>query len=219
MKLRFKLVSAAATAAFVLVPAADAAAQACAGYPAAQGQFSLGGRFAAEAWTGEGVGASFGVEGSLNRLGNAAVFAHLNLVSGIGDDDDARDPVVGVGAAYQLAQFIPALPDWLQVCPVASVVLHRVDDTSYFSIPLGLGFGTELAIPDAPVVLMPYAIPQFQLFQIGVDELTWDHRFGIGFGALARLGNVFYVGAEFNRAFVDGASFDAAIRGGITFPR
>jgi hypothetical protein len=215
MSIRSKLTCFAAAAGLALVPAAEAVAQACAGYPAAQGQFSLGGRFAAAAWTVEEQGATLGAEASYNRPGNAAVFAHLNLLSDA--VEEGRDPVIGLGAAYQLDRFVPALPAWLDVCPVASVVMHRVDGSTRLSIPLGLGFGTELVLADA-LALMPYAIPQFQLVQVGFDEITWDHRFGIGFGGLVRIGNTLYAGAEFGRNFVEGASFDVAIRGGVMFP-
>jgi hypothetical protein len=210
------IIVAAAAAVLLAVPAQEASAQACAGWPAGQGQFSVGPRFAGAAWTGDDVGGSFGVEAGLNRVGNAAVFGYLDLVSGINAED--RDPVIGFGAAYEVGNLVPALPGWVSVCPVASVAAHRIDGTTYFSVPLGLGFGTEVGAPGALTVL-PYAIPQFQLFQAGLDDITWDHRFGIGFGALARIGNVGYAGVEFNRAFVDGADFDLALRGGITFPR
>ncbi len=210
---------AAAIAAILALPAGEASAQACAGWPAAQGQFSVGARFAAEPWTAAELGSSLGVEAGLNRVGNAAVFGYVDLVSREVNEveDNGRDPVIGLAAAYEIGTLVPALPGWLSACPVASVAMQRIDETTYFSIPLGLGFGTSIEIEG--ITVMPYAIPQFQLFQVGIDDLTWDHQFGIGFGAMARLADMFYAGIEFNRAFVDGAEFDFALRGGITFPR
>jgi hypothetical protein len=184
----------------------------CAGFPTAEGQFSVGARFSQPV-----VGNTLGVEASLNRPGNAGVFGYVNIISPEGDAD--RQSVIGIGASYDVGGFIPAIPEFLSVCPLASVTMQRWDGNTYFGIPLGIGFGTEIGLPDGPIVILPYAIPQFTLVQVGLDNVTWDHNFGIGFGAMARFANAFYAGVEFGRAFVEGADFNIAFRGGVTFPR
>jgi hypothetical protein len=212
MKMMSKVLSVTAAAAMVLIPTEEAAAQVCAGFPAAQGQYSLGLRYAQPV-----VGNTLGIEGSLNRVGNAAVFGNVNLISPEGEAD--RQTVVGLGAAYEVGTLVPAIPEFISVCPMASVNMSRYDGNTRFSIPLGIGFGTTIGLPDGPIVILPYAIPQFNLVQVGLDNVSWDHNFGIGFGAMARVGPGIYGGVEFGRAFVEGADFDIAFRGGITFPR
>jgi hypothetical protein len=210
------ITQAAAVAAMLAFTAANASAQACAGYPAAQGQFSLGGHWSNSVGLLDGgnTGTALGVEGSLNRLGNAAVFARLNLIT---PDDDDRHAAFGLGAAYEIGGFIPAVPTWLRICPVASVTFSQVDGNARFGVPLGLGFGMELPVEN--FALLPYAVPTFRLVNLGLDDIGWEHNFGIGLGVLARLANLLYVGVEFDRNFVDDANFDFAIRGGVLFPR
>jgi hypothetical protein len=206
-----------AIGALLAYSASEAAAQACAGFPAAQGQFSLGARWSSSVGVlTDGEGTALGVEGSLNRFGRAAVFGVLNLITP--DDDGDQHAAVGVGAAYDITDMIPALPTWLNVCPVASVTYTQIDGNARFGIPLGIGFGASIGVPEGPFTLMPYAIPTFRLVRFGLDEINWENNFGIGFGALARF-DMFYVGVEFDRMFVDDADFDIALRGGIRFPR
>jgi hypothetical protein len=213
-----KLVPLVAFAAFALVSAQEAAAQVCAGYPAQQGQYSLGARWSnSVGLLSPGTGTALGVEASLNRPGNAGVFGIVNLISP--DTDGENHAAFGLGASYEIGGFIPAVPTWLSVCPVASVTYTQVDGNATFGLPLGLGFGATIGVPDAPFNLQAYAIPTFRLVRLGLSDINWDNNFGVGLGAMARFGNAFYVGIEFDRAFVDDANFDFALRGGITLPR
>jgi len=207
-----------AAAAFVLVPAQQAAAQVCSGFPAQQGQYSLGGHWSnSVGLLTDRAGTALGVEASLNRPGNAGVFGVVNLITP--DTEGENHAAFGVGASYEIGGFIPAVPEWLSICPVASLTYTQIDGNAHFGVPLGVGFGTTIGVPDGPFTLLGYAIPSFRLVRVALDDINWENRFGVGFGAMARFANAFYVGIEFDRAFVDDADFDFALRGGILFPR
>jgi hypothetical protein len=113
------------TGALALVLTTQAAeAQICSGYPTAPGQTSVGLR--ASFPTGATV---IGVEASRNWLNPLGAFATFNLR--MPDDDDADSaPLFGVGFAYEVTDFLPAVPQWLSACPLASVTLGRTGNTT-----------------------------------------------------------------------------------------
>jgi hypothetical protein len=63
----------------------------------------------------------------------------------------------------------------------------------------------------------PFVIPQFTLTRLALDGATTDHNFGFGLGAMLRFGGV-YAGVTAGRLLIDGADFDVAFQGGLTFP-
>lgn len=198
-----------AGAAALVFAAAPAAAQVCAGQPTAPGQTSIGAR--ASFPTG---GTQLGIEASRNWNNPLGVFVNLNLL--LPDADDADNvAVIGGGFAYEVGGFIPAVPEWLSICPVAAVTVTTGDVTT-FNIPVGVGFGTRIAANGFEI--LPFAIPQFVLTRVSIDGVsTSDQNFGIGFGGFAKFSGV-YGGVTLNRVFVDGASTDIAFQGGLVFP-
>jgi len=205
-----RLTSVIGGAALAVFMASPVAAQICAGYPTVPGQSSIGLR--ASFPTG---GTQIGIEGSRNWNNPMAMFANVNLL--IADEDDVDNvPVFGLGIAYEVGDFIPAVPAWLSVCPVAAASIAAGDATT-ISIPLGVGFGTTFGTGEGFTV-SPFVIPQFQFVRFSVDDVsTTDSNFGIGFGAMLRFGGV-YAGATLGRQFIDGAEFDVTFQGGLTFP-
>jgi hypothetical protein len=199
----------ATTLALALPGQADA--QTCAGYPAMPGALAAGASFASPPG-----GTSLGVEASYNYAGPMGSFAHFNLVTPEGDGE--RASIIGAGVSYDIAGFVPAIPTWLSTCPLAAVSVTRVDGTTEFTIPVGVGFGMTIPLVADAIDIMPFAIPQFVLTRLSVEGATVrDHNFGIGFGALARFANI-YAGVTANRDFVEAAEIDLSIRAGLTIP-
>jgi hypothetical protein len=205
-----RITSAFAGALVAVFMASPVAAQICAGYPTVPGQSSIGLR--ASFPTG---GTQLGIEGSRNWNNPLAVFANVNLL--IADADDVDNvPVFGLGFAYEVAEFIPAVPGWLSVCPVAAASIEAGDATA-ISIPLGVGFGTTFGTGEG-FAISPFVIPQFRFVRVSLDDVTaTDSNFGLGFGALLRFGGV-YAGVTLGRQFIDGADFDVTFQGGLTIP-
>jgi hypothetical protein len=200
------VVGGALVAAFMATPAFG---QICAGYPTVPGQTSIGLRASFPT-----AGTQLGIEASRNWNNPLAAFANLNLLLADADDQD-NVPIVGLGFAYEVTDFIPAVPAWLSVCPVAGVTIE-VGDATGFSIPLGIGFGTTFGTGEG-FSINPFVVPQFVLTRLALDGATTDHNFGIGFGAMLRFGGV-YAGVTLGRLLIDGADFDIAFQGGLTIP-
>jgi hypothetical protein len=200
---------AAAGALALALTAAPAAAQICSEYPTARGQTSIGLR----ASFPDG-GTSIGVEASRNWMNPLGVFANLNLV--MPDNEGDRYTVGGLGFAYEVGDFIPAVPAWLSVCPTAAVTVEAGDATR-FSLPLGLGFGTVIGTPEG-FTIQPYVMPQFVMTRVSLDDVTLtDHNFGIGAGVFAKFGGV-YGGVTLGRLMAADEDVTIAFRGGLTFP-
>lgn len=195
----------------LLVLASDARAQSCAAHPTLAGQGSIG---PAVSFPNGATG--LGVEGSWNWAGPVGLFATFNLQ--VPDDDDVGNlSIFGGGASYEITDFIPIIPEWLSVCPVAAVNFSSFEGTTTLTFPLGVGLGTRLELsPDGPAIV-PHVMPQFVLTRVSVEDVTvTDHNFGIGFGGLGVFGPV-YAGVTLNRLFVDAADIDVALRAGWVF--
>jgi hypothetical protein len=207
-----RLLSTLAVAAFAaLSHPTFADAQVCAGYAAVPGAFSAGANVA-----NVPGGTSLGLEGSYNYTSPFSSFARFNLVRP--EDEGENQSIVGVGVSYEITDFVPIIPTWLEVCPLAAVGLSSVDGTSEFRVPLGVGVGTTIPLIAGTVDLMPFAVPQFVLTRISIDDVSVsDHNFGIGFGALARFSNI-YAGVTADKDFVDASDIDVSFRAGVTFP-
>jgi hypothetical protein len=200
----------AAAAIALAISAVPAAAQICSGYPTAPGQTSIGLR--ASFPTG---GTTVGVEASRNWMNPLGAFASVNLLMPEADGAD-NVTAVGLGFAYEVTDFLPALPAWLSVCPVAGVTVDFGTHTG-FTIPLGVGFGTSFGTAEGFEIL-PFVLPQFVLTRISIDDVTFsDQNFGIGFGAFAKFSGV-YGGVTLGKIFVEGTDVDIAFQGGLTFP-
>jgi hypothetical protein len=192
------------------VTASDAGAQVCAGFPTVDGQSSLGGR------VGFASSTSLGVEGSYNVAGPLGFFANLNIL--VPEEEEAdNQSIIGGGASYEVSGFIPAIPAGLSVCPVAAATFSSLEGATTLTVPVGAGFGTTLALEGGPAI-MPFVIPQFVLTRISAKDVdvVSDTNFGIGVGALARLGAL-YGGLSLGKVFVEGSDVDVAIRAGLTF--
>jgi hypothetical protein len=189
--------------------ATPAAAQICSGYPTAPGQTSIGLR---ASFPSEGT--VLGVEASRNWLNPLGAFASINLRM---PDADGADnvPVAGLGFAYEVTDFLPAVPAWLSVCPIAAVSVDFGDNTG-FRIPLGVGFGTSFGTAEG-FAIQPFVIPQFVLARLSVDGAETDHNFGIAFGAFAKFSGV-YGGVTLGKDFISGRDLDIAFQGGLVFP-
>jgi hypothetical protein len=210
MKARNVTYAALAGAVALVFAAAPASAQVCAGMPTAPGQTSIGARASFPT-----VGTVLGIEASRNWNNPLGVFVNLNLLMPDADDAD-NTTLIGAGLAYEVGGFIPAVPAWLSVCPVAAVTLDLGGDATGFTIPLGVGFGTRFAANGFEI--LPFVIPQFVLTRFSVEGVNFDDQnFGIGFGGFAKFSGV-YGGVTLNRIFVDGASTDIAFQGGLVFP-
>jgi hypothetical protein len=201
----------AAAAIALAVSAVPAAAQICSGYPTSPGQTSIGLR--ASFPTGA---TTLGVEASRNWLNPLGAFATVNLLMPDADDED-NVTAVGLGFAYEVTDFLPAVPAWLSVCPVAAVTVDFGTKTG-FTIPLGVGFGTSFGTGEGFEIL-PFVIPQFVLTRVSTDGLTTtdNQDFGIGFGAFAKFSGV-YGGVTLGKVFVSNRDVDIAFQGGLTFP-
>jgi hypothetical protein len=211
VKSRNILSTIAAATAFALVFPAQGDAQVCAGYSAMPGAFSAGANLSSPPG-----GTAFGLEASANYSGPLASFASFNLVRPEGEG--ARESILGAGLAYEVTEFVPVIPTWLSVCPSAAVSISSIEGTTNFTVPLGVGFGTTLPLV-AGIDLMPFVMPQFVITRVAIDDIAVrDHNFGIGFGALAGIGNV-YAGVTAGKQFVDAAEdIDIALRAGLRFP-
>jgi hypothetical protein len=200
-----------AVAAALALAAVPAAAQICAGYPNSPGQTSVGLR--ASFPTG---GTTLGVEASRNWMNPMAAFVNVNLL--MPDEDDSDNvAVLGGGLAYEVGGFIPAVPTWLSVCPVAGVTFMSQDDVTTLTFPLGVGFGMTLATTET-FSINPFVIPQFVLTRISVEDVsTSDNNFGIGAGGIIKFRGV-YGGVTLGKIFVDGSDTDITFSGGLTFP-
>jgi hypothetical protein len=202
--------STAAGALAVLFVAGPAAAQICSGYPTLPGQTSIGARAAFP----DG-GTQIGIEASRNWQNPMGAFANINLLM---PDAEGADnvPVFGAGLAYEVDRFIPAIPAGLSVCPLAAVTVEAGDDTG-ITIPLGVGFGTNLMLTEN-LGLSPFIIPQFVLTRIRTDDVTIsEQNFGFGAGAHLRFGGV-YAGVTLGKLFVSGTDLNIAFQGGLTIP-
>jgi hypothetical protein len=198
-----------AGAAAIATAAAPAAAQVCAGQPTAPGQTSIGAR--ASFPTG---GTQLGIDAGRNWNNPLGVFVSLNLL--MPDDDEADNvAVIGGGFAYEVGEFLPPVPAWLSICPVAAVNVTTGDVTT-LNIPLGVGFGMSIAANGFEI--LPFVIPQFVITRMSVDDVTVsDNNFGIGFGGFAKFSGV-YGGVTLNRIFVDNTDTDIAFQAGLVFP-
>jgi hypothetical protein len=204
------LVTMAAAFAFLLPGLAEA--QVCAGYASPPGSLAAGANIATP--TG---GSSIGVEASYDFTNPLGVFAGFNLVRP--DGEGVNHSILGVGVSYEVTDYVPIVPAWLSVCPVAAVSLSTVEGTSQLTLPLGMGFATTLPIMPGAIDLIPFAVPQFVATRVSVDNVApfTDYNFGIGFGALARMGPL-YGGVTAGKEFVEAADIDLAVRAGLTFP-
>jgi hypothetical protein len=210
MKAQKTLITAAAGVFALLVMAAPAAAQICSGYPTLPGQTSVGLR--ASFPTG---GTSIGVEASRNWRNPLGVFANLNLLM---PDDDELDnqTVAGLGFAYEVTEMLPAVPQWLSVCPVAAVTVQGGDATT-LTFPLGVGFGSSFEVADG-FAIKPFIMPQFVLTRVSVDDVTVsDNNFGFGAGAFASFGGV-YGGVTLGKIMASGTDVTIAFQGGLLLP-
>jgi hypothetical protein len=210
MKAHKTLITAAASVFTLVFMAAPAAAQICSGYPTLPGQTSVGLR--ASFPTG---GTSIGIEASRNWQNPLGVFANLNLL--MPDDDDLdNQTVAGLGFAYEVTEMLPAIPQWLSVCPVAAVTVQGGDATT-LTFPLGVGFGTSFEVADG-FAIKPFIMPQFVLTRVSVDDVTVsDNNFGFGAGAFASFGGV-YGGVTLGKIMASGTDVTIAFQGGLLLP-
>jgi hypothetical protein len=210
MKARKTVMTAAAGTMALFLAAAPAAAQICSGYPTARGQTSVGLRasFPTE-------GTTVGIEASRNWQNPLGVFANLNLL--MPDADEADNVAIGgVGLAYEITEFVPAVPEWLSVCPTAAVTIQGGDATT-FTVPVGVGFGTTIGTAEGFSIL-PFVMPQFVMTRVSLDDVTvTDHNFGIGAGVFARFSGV-YGGVTFGRIMASEEDATITFQGGLTFP-
>jgi hypothetical protein len=206
-----KRVAAAVTGVFAaVVMATPAAAQICSGYPTAPGQTSIGLRASFPT-----AGTQLGIEASRNWRNPLGAFVNVNLL--LPDAEGADNvPVIGLGFAYEVTDFLPAVPAWLSVCPVAAVTIEAGDNTG-FTIPVGVGFGTTIGTPEA-FTIHPFIIPQFVLTRVKVDDVTFsDNNFGFGAGAFVKFGGV-YGGVTLGKIMASGTDVSIAFQGGLTIP-
>lgn len=203
-------ITAAAGALALIAGAQPAAAQICAAQVTSPGQSSIGLR------AGFSDGTSIGVEAARNWNNPLGAFASVDLR--LSDDDaDRNEPTIGAGLAWEIGDYLPPVPAWLSICPVAALAVSFGDNVTTLNIPLGVGFGTVIGTGEGFQIL-PYIMPQFVFVRISTDELTLtDNDFGIGFGAFAKFPGV-YGGITFNRLFETGADIDWTLRAGLTFP-
>jgi hypothetical protein len=194
----------------LLVGAAPAAAQICAGQPTEPGQTSIGlrGSFPSE-------GTTLGVEASRNWNNPMGAFVSFNLL--LADDDEVDNtPIFGGGLAYEVGSFIPAVPAWLSICPVGAVTFATANDVTQLTVPLGVGFGTTFGTPDFS--LHPFLIPQFVLTRVSVDDVSVsDNNFGFGAGGFVKMRGV-YAGLTVGKILVEGSDTDVAFQLGLVFP-
>lgn len=192
----------------VAVYAPSAAAQVCAGFPTLDRQFSFG---ASLGFPDEGD--RYGVEASYNVQGPAAVFGGLQIDSPEGEGDS--NDTFFAGGSFDLMR-LPMGSDSLIFCPTARVGYSSNDFFSTLSVPIGIGIGTTISLTPA-AQLMPYVVPQIVMNRYspeggGESETNWD--FGIRGGAMVGVG-MFFIGAEIDHIFVDGADAQFGIRAGI----
>lgn len=208
--IKFGRTSLVAVAAIALA-AAPAAAQVCAGYPNASGQTSLGLR--ASFPTG---GTTFGVEASRKWHNPMGAFVNLNLMMPEAEGED-NIAIFGGGLSYDVGSFVPAIPAWLSVCPIAAATFSSHDGVTTLNIPLGVGFGMTLATTPT-FSIHPFLIPQFVLTRVSADNISLsDNNFGFGGGALIKFRGV-YGGITLGKILVDGSDTDITFSGGLTFP-
>jgi hypothetical protein len=209
MKVRYGTFAALAGAVALVFAAAPASAQVCAGMPTAPGQTSIGAR--ASFPTG---GTQFGIEAGRNWNNPLGVFVNLNLLMPEDDNED-NVAVIGGGFAYEVGDFIPAVPAWLSICPLVAVAVTTGDATR-FDIPVGVGFGTRIAANGFEI--LPFVIPQFVITRVSVDGVTFsDNNFDIGFGGYAKFSGV-YGGVTLNRVFMDETDTAITFHAGLVFP-
>jgi hypothetical protein len=182
-----------AVGALGLFSATDGDAQVCVGFPTGGGQMAAA--VTANFPTG---GNMFGGEFNYNFQGPLSAF--LGLVYTDPDIGDSRTSVGG-GVAFELPALTAALPGGISGCPTVSVVAADVGDTNFLTIPVGVGFGTTLALGEAGLSLSPYVVPQARI-RTGSDIDT-DVSFLLSGGALVNITPSIYAGGTVNRVFID----------------
>lgn len=201
---KYALVSA-VVGAFSLVSATESEAQVCVGFPTAGGQMAAA--FVANFPTG---GNMLGGEVNWNLTGPLAAFVGVTY-----NDPDTGDSYtsLGGGVAFDFPALTAALPAGISACPTVSVVAADVGDTEVLSIPVGVGFGTTLALGEAGLSLSPYVVPQVRF----VTGDGGDTRFMLSGGALVNITPSIYAGATINRIFVEGEDSLFGLKIGVVF--
>jgi hypothetical protein len=197
---------------FSLFSAADADAQVCVGFPAANGQMAAA--FAANFPTGGNM-----VGGEFNYNFNAPMSAFVGLYhNGTNLDTESSNTSAGGGVAFDFAPLTNALPAGISACPTASVVAANVQDLGVLSVPVGVGFGTTMALGETGFSLSPYVIPQVRFMAGGnLDDVDTTARFLLSGGALVNLTPSIYAGATVNRLFVEGIDSEFGLKIGVVF--
>jgi len=205
---RYSLIVA-VVAALALMTPKDSEAQICVGFPTSPGQFSAA------------VNANFPTGG--NQFGFDASYnleAPLSVYAGIIHDDREVGPSVtslGGGVAFEVAALTDALPAGMSACPTVALNLATAEGLdNVLSIPVGVGFGTTLALGET-MTLSPFVIPQFR-WTASTDDVDastdWLLSGGVILGGF--LGPM-YAGATVNHIFVEGADSVLGFTVGITF--
>jgi len=173
-----KTMSGFAAAVAALVFAGSAGAQVCAGFPTTDGQGTIG----ALAVFPEDID-RFGVEGSYNLTGPLAVNAAY-IYSKLTDGDDHVNTFRG-GVAFDINSFVGNLLPGISICPSVSADYTSDEGTTYWQVPIGLGFGASLPVGGPDMTLTPYVIPAlvWSRFDLGGGLDDSETNFGVRGGA------------------------------------
>lgn len=200
-----------------------ASAQACLGSPGRAGQVTLAGTVGfPESAT------SYGAAAMYNAQGPVAVFGSFTLTNP--DHAGLKNVTTfGGGAALDLAEVSVRLAEGLSVCPNASVAYSTFKqnfgplevDASEFSVPLGLAFGSTLALGESSTTLTPWVNPQFLYTRFSVkaageSESDSDTFVGVVGGATVGFGP-FFVGGSVAKVFEEGTKAVLGVQGGFVF--
>jgi hypothetical protein len=219
--IRKGLISALAVAVLVGALPSAAQAQACLGSPGGPGQLSLSGTvgFPENA-------TSYGAAALYNARGPIAVFGSFTLTNP--DHAGLKNiTTFGGGAALDLSEASVRLAEGLSVCPNVSASYSRLNfgllevDASTFSVPLGLAFGSTLALGESSTTLTPWVNPQFLYSRVSVkaagdSESDSDTYVGVVGGATVGFGP-FFVGGSVSKLFEEGMKAVFGVQGGFIF--
>jgi hypothetical protein len=206
--MKFAMVGAVAGA-FSLFSASESEAQICVGFPTTGGQMAAA--LSANFPTGGNM-----VGGEFNYNFAAPLGAFVGVTYNNPDAGDATTSLGG-GVAFDFPVLTQALPAGIVACPTAAVIVANVEDTGLLSIPLGVGFGTTLALGEGGLSLSPYVVPQLRI-RTGGEGVETTTGFLLSGGALINITPSIYAGATVNRVFVEAG--DDSLFGlniGVTF--
>jgi len=179
----------------VLVLAAEAAAQACIGFP----QGSRGALYAEFGFPENA--SSYTLAGMVSSRDGGLFFQGGFGITAFDVEQAENLKAVSGGMAFEIASLAP---EW-SVCPLAAATYAWVEDLNSLTVPFGVGIGTTVQLgAGGDAALTPFAVPQFLYARLSFDDVDdsaeSDVFVGLGAGATVSVGS-FLFGGQVSKVF------------------